>query len=135
MGLACYPFQLNSIKLNLNDQLFIMCYRTNSTHFLPAVSSPAGRTTFASTAVSLLKNHGFDGLDIDWEFPMDAQQAQDLTSLLRECRQALDIYGNSLSPPYRFELTAATPGSYYYERMDLRGMDRYLDFWNLMACE
>lgn len=109
--------------------------RSNSTNFLPAVSNNAGRATFASTAVLLVKNYGFDGLDIDWEFPKSIDEAQDLVLLLHECRKALNVYGNSLYPPYHFELTVAAPASYYYERMDLAGMDPYVDFWNLMGCK
>lgn len=54
--------------------------------------------------------------------------------LLKECRESLDAYGKSLSKPYDFELTVACPaGAQNYEKMDLKGMDQYLSFWNLMA--
>lgn len=81
-----------------------------------------------------MKNLGLDGLDIDWEYPKNAQEAQDLVLLLKECREALDKYGSCLPTPHHFELTVACPaGAQNYEKMDLKGMDKYLDFWNLMA--
>lgn len=46
----------------------------------------------------------------------------------------MDAYGQSLPNQYHFELTIACPaGAQNYEKMDLKGMDRYLDFFNLMA--
>jgi chitinase len=85
--------------------------------------------------VELVKNLGFDGLDIDWEYPASQSQAADLVSLLHECRSALDAYAATVpggSP--HFELSVACPaGAQNYEKLDLPGMDRLLDFWNLMA--
>jgi chitinase len=49
-------------------------------------------------------------------------------------REALDTYGNALDPKYNFQLTVACPaGPSYYQLMYLADMDRYVDFWNLMA--
>ncbi|KAI9731438.1 MAG: hypothetical protein M1818_007828 [Claussenomyces sp. TS43310] len=107
---------------------------TYSANFAPAAATAAGRAQFASSAVSLVKNLGFDGLDIDWEYPKDTTEAANLVLLLQECRAALDAYGASLPTPHHFELSVACPaGRQNYEKMDLPGMDRYLDFWNLMA--
>jgi chitinase len=107
-----------------------------SANFAVPASTASGRSTFVTSALELVKNLGLDGLDIDWEYPKNDGEAQDFVLLLKECREALDAYGNSLSTPYHFELTVACPaGATNYEKMDLKGMDQYLDFWNLMAYE
>lgn len=100
----------------------------------PASLTDVGRSKFASTAVSLVKNLGLDGLDIDWEFPQNETEAANMVLLLKSTRDALDAYGNSLSPPYHLQLTVACPaGRSNYQTLHLAEMDPYIDFWFLMA--
>ncbi|KAI5793879.1 glycoside hydrolase superfamily [Peziza echinospora] len=131
---------------------------TYSAHFPTALSTPEGRSTFASTAVTLLKDLGFDGLDVDWEYPDNAAQAMDFVLLLKECRRQLDLYyaeafssdskitdlddesNNNVTvimeegTASRPLLTIAAPcGAQHYSKLLIAEMDAYLDFWNLMA--
>lgn len=102
--------------------------------FNPAISSADGRRQFARTAVELLARWGFDGLDIDYEYPLSAQEAENFVYLLRECREALDEYAERNNQDYHYLLTVATPaGPQHYNILDMQGMDRYVDAWHLMA--
>jgi len=107
---------------------------TYSPKFPPVAATEAGRQRFASSAVKLVADWGFDGIDIDWEYPANPQEAQDYVRLLQTCRKALDDYAAKNAPGYHFVITVATPaGAKNYNQMDLRGMDQYVDAWNLMA--
>ncbi|KUI69708.1 Chitinase 1 [Cytospora mali] len=107
---------------------------TYSTNFPAAASTAETRATFASTAVTLIKDWGFDGVDIDWEYPSNATEAANFVSLLEAVRQALDDYAAEYAPGYHFLLTVASPaGPQNYDNMDLSAMSSYLDHFNLMA--
>ncbi|KAI1757717.1 glycoside hydrolase superfamily [Xylaria castorea] len=105
---------------------------TYSANFKQPASTPEGRATFANSCVELIKNLGFDGIDIDWEYPQSAEEASNYVALLQAVRAALDAYGGDKNA--HFELTVACPaGAQNYDKLDIPGMDASLDFWNLMA--
>ncbi|RYO79945.1 hypothetical protein DL766_009076 [Monosporascus sp. MC13-8B] len=60
--------------------------------FMPMAGDAAARVNFAWTAVGLMSDWGFDGIDIDWEYPQTAAEAQNYVLLLQACRRALDDY-------------------------------------------
>ncbi|KAK9466681.1 glycoside hydrolase superfamily [Lipomyces arxii] len=107
---------------------------TYSPKFAPVASTSVKRGNFAQSAVELMRDLGLDGLDIDWEYPADANQAQDYVALLRETHAAMDVYAKQFPEKPHFELTIAAPcGPENYSKMLIKDMDHYLDFWNLMA--
>ncbi|EOO00585.1 putative glycoside hydrolase family 18 protein [Phaeoacremonium minimum UCRPA7] len=107
---------------------------TYSTNFPAAASTATSRALFASSAVTLVKDWGFDGIDIDWEYPADATQAQNFVLLLQEVRSQLDAYAAQYAPGYHFLLTIASPaGPTNYNIMKLGIMAGIIDYFNLMA--
>jgi chitinase len=98
------------------------------------------REKFAKSAVKLMKNHGFDGIDIDWEFP--GQRAEDnifrpsdkenFTLLLSELRKQLEIETKINNQHYLLTIAAATDQE-YMNHTDLKKAHQYLDFINLMC--
>lgn len=107
---------------------------TYSPTFPAAASTAQTRANFAQTAVTLVKDWGFDGIDIDWEYPADATDAQNFVSLLQAVRSELDSYAAQYASGYHFLLTVASPaGSSNYNNMNLKDMAGIVDTFNLMA--
>ncbi|QPF73379.1 PKD domain-containing protein [Roseateles sp. DAIF2] len=109
----------------------------------------AGINTFADSAVAFIRQYGFDGVDVDYEYPTsmkDAGNPNDFTisnarratlmknyvELMRVLRAKLDVAGQADARHYM--LTIAAPSSGYL----LRGMEafqvtQYLDYVNIMS--
>ncbi|KAK2865434.1 hypothetical protein FQN49_003580 [Arthroderma sp. PD_2] len=104
-----------------------------SKNFALPASTPEGRQAFAKSCVKHLSNYGFDGIDIDWEYPKDDTEAKNLVLLLTAVKKALKDYSDSVDG-YKYLLTVASPaGAKHYEKLHLKEMDDLIDFWNLMA--
>lgn len=108
---------------------------TWSSGFAPMASTAQGRQNFARSAVKLIEDIGFDGIDIDWEYPKGADQAANFVELLSEVRSALDKAERTRSyhRPHFLLTIACSAGPQHYNEINPAAMDQYLDFWNLMA--
>ncbi|KFZ22959.1 hypothetical protein V502_02560 [Pseudogymnoascus sp. VKM F-4520 (FW-2644)] len=98
--------------------------------FSNMASSAANRQKFISGALSFMNTYGFDGLDIDWEYPgaddrggVEADTAN-FVLLVQELKQGLGSKG----------LTVTLPTSYWYlQHFDVNAMQDYVDWFNLMS--
>lgn len=100
-----------------------------------AFATREGRNEFARSAVELVKTHWLDGLDVDWEYPENAEQAQQYVEVLKLIRQGLnELALQSHLPTSFFDLTVAVPaGAAQREVLDIPAMSKHLTFWNLMS--
>ncbi len=103
-----------------------------SAGFSELAASDVGRKKFAASALAFIKTYGFDGVDIDWEYPVitgaQAGRAQDrdnFTLLMKELRAQL---GSS------YLLTAAV-GAFpeAIAAIDYPSVMPYLDWVSLMS--
>ena len=54
------------------------------------VVTPEARTNFAQNAPQFLRNHSFDGIDLDWEFPPE-ELKENFVLFLKEIREQFDV--------------------------------------------
>ncbi|KAI3326618.1 endochitinase [Xylariaceae sp. AK1471] len=108
---------------------------TYSPGFAAMAASDAVRTTFAKTAVELIKDWVFDGIDIDWEWPASETEANDMVSLLTAIRKELDSYSTTYASGYHFLLSVCLPaGPANYKLLKLSAMNSAgVDQFNMLA--
>jgi chitinase len=105
------------------------------------------RTAFSRSCIQqLIVQQGFDGLDLDWEFPVRGglnksrpQDRTDATALVRELRRQLDALSHK--DRHHYFLTMATPGGTWQQggaysvsdSYDLESLIGSLDWLNVMT--
>ncbi|KAG5752233.1 hypothetical protein H9Q70_005094 [Fusarium xylarioides] len=127
-------FLLKKSNRHLKTLLSIGGSGAGSANFSSAASTPDTRARFASTSVSLMWNWGFDGIDVDWEYPDDEIDAANLVSLLEAIRIELDRYARNYASGHHFLLSIAAPAApEHYLKLQLNNMSGKVDQINLMA--
>ena len=56
----------------------------------PMAASAATRKTFIDNVIAFMRKHGYDGIDLDWEYPGGTTQRNNFTLLVQEFRAAFD---------------------------------------------
>ncbi len=114
---------------------------TLSGPFSDAALTDASRGKLARSCVAFMVKYGFDGVDIDWEYPVGGglasnknrpQDRQNFTLLLAELRKQLDERGKSDRKAYLLTI-AAPAGRQTYANLELQKIHQHLDWINLMT--
>ncbi|KAJ5710536.1 hypothetical protein N7488_004692 [Penicillium malachiteum] len=99
--------------------------------FSDMVSFSGSRSSFITSAIAFMKKYGFDGIDIDWEYPAATDRGgksadtANYVTFLKELKEACgDTYG----------ITVTLPSSYWYlQGFDVSSMADYVDYFNFMS--
>jgi len=111
--------------------------------FSDAALSDESRTKFAESALTLLRQHHADGIDLDWEYPGQGvagikfrpEDKENFTRLLRTLRERLDAASTAdgRSGADRYTLTIASADREYFEHTEMDRLHVYLDWINVMS--
>jgi len=117
-------------------------YTNEKKHLDPVGASATYQKNFADSCVDMIKNYGFDGIDVDWEYPQSSEQGEQFLALMKAIRQALNDYSDFMTryrgyaaeaKPHFLLSIAAPAGEVNYRNLPLNELAAELDFINLMV--
>jgi chitinase len=146
--------QLNALKKQYGVKTMISVGGwTRSGQFSPMAATETGRAAFVSSCAQYIKKYGFDGVDIDWEYPCFVRDADpnlsgdqachgtpadkgNYTLLLQKLRSTLDSAGKADQATYY--LSVAAPGGYDKSEgpttfQEPEKYHQYIDWMNVMS--
>jgi len=132
------PFNnLKQRNPDLKTLLSVGGWNMGSKLFMKAVENETSMTQFAENAVTFLRAHHFDGLDIDWEYPAargSGPEDKDNFSELLKVVYTVFAQEASSSNKSPLLLTVAVGVTEYRVKQsyDVQAISNYTDFINLM---
>ena len=122
---------------------------TRSYGFSNMAAARAMRAAFIDSSIAFLRRYGFDGIDLDWEYPVKIgvpcaagdtcdrpEDKRNYVTLVRELRTALDAAGRSDGKRYLATIAAGADREFLYDGASaawMVEMAKALDWINLMT--
>ncbi|RAK95648.1 glycoside hydrolase family 18 protein [Aspergillus ibericus CBS 121593] len=102
--------------------------------FSDLAASSSAQTAFFKSLLSFMTTYGFDGVDIDWEYPVASDRSgqpsdfENYPSFLKNLRAALGSTGHN------YGLSITVPSSYWYmQNFDIVSIEKIVDWFNVMT--
>lgn len=135
--------QLRALKeTNPNLKLMISIGGwTLSKDFSDIAANPAIRDQFAKSCADFVVEHDLDGVDIDWEYPVEGgntdvvhrpEDKQNFTLLMKSIRNELNLAGAETGKRYELSFAGYT-GTNFVNTIEPAEVMQYVDFVNIMA--
>lgn len=112
-----------------------------SKNFSNMAADEITRRAFAHSAVEFMREYGLDGIDIDWEYPVEGGESHNVhrpednlnfTLLMKTVREAFDAAGSEDGKYYLLTI-ASGQGDNFVRNADLINSVHALDFINIMT--
>ena len=100
----------------------------NCEGFPPVAADPKLRAAFIKNALEFCDTYGYDGIDLDWEFPASPKERDDLTTLVSDLRKAISAHKRPL-----LITMAISAGSWSADHNDYAALNGLVDWYNNMT--
>ena len=86
------------------------------------------RGNFINNVIELFNQYGYDGIDLDWEFPANLSEGRNLTTLVEELHDRF----NQENPDWLISM-AVNSGHWYGQHFEYLELSNYLDWFAMMG--
>ncbi|KAJ5130997.1 Glycoside hydrolase superfamily [Penicillium bovifimosum] len=107
---------------------------STATVFSDLAASKDNQNKFFASLLHFMSLYGFNGVDIDWEYPVDSDRGgrvadlKNFPSFMANLKEALNQGGVTR------ELSLTLPTSYWYlQHFDIKGLEKSVDYFNYMS--
>ncbi|KAH8299837.1 hypothetical protein KR044_006718, partial [Drosophila immigrans] len=131
LGFISKTIALKQVNPKLKVLAVVGGWNEGSQKYSAMAADAAKRSTFISSTLAFIQRYGFDGLDLDWEYPNQRgggpQDKQNFVTLLREIKEAF--------VPHNLELSIAVGASEATASLsyDIPAISQHLSFINVMT--
>ncbi|KAL8806037.1 MAG: hypothetical protein Q9182_001569 [Xanthomendoza sp. 2 TL-2023] len=106
---------------------------THST-FSQLAGSADAQSKFFASLLSFMQTYGFDGVDIDWEYPVAPERSgnpDDFKNYVTFLKNLRNAFGSS---GHKYGLSLTLPSSYWYlQHFDIVALEGQVDWFNMMS--
>jgi GH18 family chitinase len=102
----------------------------SGTSYRPMAASTVARANFVNQVEAFMRANQYDGVDIDWEFPSNNSDRNNLNSLVMELRAK---FSASAAPAPGWIISGdLSYGSFYGQWWDVATLKNYMNYFNIM---
>ncbi|KAF9942816.1 Endochitinase 1 [Mortierella alpina] len=134
--------ELNALKVKkpkLRTTVTVGGWEMDMAYYSKMVSTLESRQKFIKSAIAFVREHNFDGIDFDWEYPADKLRGghdtdpENFVQFLKEMREAANAE-TLKDGQERLILSIALPGGPYHgQHFLLPKLTPYVNWFNIMA--
>ncbi|XP_059156342.1 chitinase-like protein 3 [Physella acuta] len=137
-GLYARTMKLKVKNPDLKILLAVGGWKIGSTPFLPVIESEATWKTWAQNVILYLRKFGFDGFDMDWEFPgwrgSGPEDRHKFTLMMKELYEGFAEESKSSGKERLLLTLAAASSAFYVEKSyEQSEIHKYIDYMLLMT--